>query len=136
MNVSDFRPSSKEVAVGIIGVAVLLVVVYCILSRTGTEHHNTDNTVADLEKRIDRIEQRVDSISAGLDKAEKTNTELGGKIESSTNLAKEVGAGIDGLQDRLDSAIQRGGRIANLIADIENANRQGTKGSQKTGVAK
>lgn len=79
--------------------------------------------MAELEKRIDLIEQRVDSVSARLDQAEKTNTELGGRIESSTTLAKEVGNGIDGLQDRLDSAIQRSGRIANIIADIEAKNK-------------
>ena len=38
-------------------------------------------------------------------------------------IAKEVATGIDGLQDRLDDAVQRSGRIANIIADIEAKNR-------------
>jgi len=106
---------------------LLLLILICWLhtdnKRNDGIHQDTDSTVADLEKRIDRIEQRVDSVSARLDQAEKTNTELGGRIESSTAIAKEVATGIDGLQDRLDDAVQRSGRIANIIADIEAKNR-------------
>ena len=108
-------------------VGILLLVLVCWLHKDNRRndgvYNDTNNAVADLERRIDRIEQRVDSVSARLDKAEKTNTELGGRIESSTAIAKEVATGVDGLQDRLDSAVQRSGRIANIIADIEAKNR-------------
>ena len=108
-------------------VGILLLVLVCWLHKDNRRnepvYEDTNATVADLERRIDRIEQRVDSVSARLDEAEKTNTELGGRIESSTAIAKEVATGIDGLQDRLDSAVQRSGRIANIIADIEAANK-------------
>lgn len=108
-------------------VGILLLVLVCWLHKDNRRndgvYNDTNNAVADLERRIDRIEQRVDSVSARLDEAEKTNTELGGRIESSTAIAKEVATGIDGLQDRLDSAVQRSGRIANIIADIEAKNR-------------
>jgi methyl-accepting chemotaxis protein len=108
-------------------VGILLLVLVCWLHKDNRRndgvYNDTNNAVADLERRIDRIEQRVDSVSARLDQAEKTNTELGGRIESSTAIAKEVATGIDGLQDRLDSAVQRSGRIANIIADIEAKNR-------------
>lgn len=108
-------------------VGILLLVLVCWLHHdqhcNDRQYNDTNNAVADLERRIDRIEQRVDSVSARLDQAEKTNTELGGRIESSTEIAKEVATGIDGLQDRLNSAVQRSGRIANIIADIEAANK-------------
>ena len=108
-------------------IGILLLVLICWLHhdqhRNDGINHDTDSTMADIEKRIDRIEQRVDSVSARLDQAEKTNTELGGRIESSTAIAKEVATGIDGLQDRLDDAVQRSGRIANIIADIEAKNK-------------
>ena len=108
-------------------VGILLLVLVCWLHKDNRRndgvYNDTNNAVADLERRIDRIEQRVDSVSARLDQAEKTNTELGGRIESSTAIAKEVATGIDGLQDRLDSVVQRSGRIANIIADIEAKNR-------------
>ena len=117
--------NSRPYYVGILIVLVLFLFAWICYDyhRNKPIYESTDNTMADLEKRIDRIEQRVDSVSARLDQAEKTNTELGGRIESSTNIAKEVGNGIDGLQDRLDSAIQRSGRIANIIADIEAKNK-------------
>jgi len=86
-------------------------------------NHDTDANLEQLEKRIDRIESRLDTLSERIDKAKDTAAEIGGRIESSTNLAKEVGAGIDGLQGRLDDAIQRSGRIANIIADIERQNK-------------
>ena len=108
-------------------VGILLLILVCWLHKDNRRndgvYNDTNNAVADLERRIDRIEQRVDSVSARLDQAEKTNTELGGRIESSTAIAKEVATGIDGLQDRLDDAVQRSGRIANIIADIEAKNR-------------
>ena len=117
--------NSRPYYVGILIVLVLFVFAWICYDnhRNKPIYESTDSTMADLEKRIDRIEQRVDSVSARLDQAEKTNTELGGRIESSTTLAKEVGNGIEGLQDRLDSAIQRSGRIANIIADIEAKNK-------------
>ena len=117
--------NSRPYYVGILIVLVLFVFAWICYDnhRNKPIYESTDSTMAELEKRIDRIEQRVDSVSARLDQAEKTNTELGGRIESSTTLAKEVGNGIDGLQDRLDSAIQRSGRIANIIADIEAKNK-------------
>lgn len=120
--INEFLAENRTFLVGI-----LLLVLVCWLHKDNRRndgvYNDTNNAVADLERRIDRIEQRVDSVSARLDQAEKTNTELGGRIESSTAIAKEVATGIDGLQDRLDSAVQRSGRIANIIADIEAKNR-------------
>ena len=109
----------------LVGILLLILVIWLHKDnrRNDGVYNDTNNAVADIERRIDRIEQRVDSVSARLDEAEKTNTELGGRIESSTAIAKEVATGIDGLQDRLDSAVQRSGRIANIIADIEAKNR-------------
>ena len=108
-------------------IGILLLILICWLhadnKRNDGIHQDTDSTMAEIEKRIDRIEQRVDSVSARLDQAEKTNTELGGRIESSTAIAKEVATGIDGLQNRLDDAVQRSGRIKNIITDIEATNK-------------
>ena len=108
-------------------IGILLLVLICWLHhdqhRNDGIHHDTDSTVAELEKRIESIEHRVDSVSKRIDQAEKTNTELGGRIESSTSLAKEIGSGIDRVQDGLDSAIQRSGRITNLINEIERTNK-------------
>ena len=92
-------------------------------NRNKPVYNDTNATMERIEKRISGIEQRIDTMSRRFAETEKTIGELGGRIESSTTLAKEVGNGIDGLQDRLDSAIQRSGRIANIIADIEAKNK-------------
>lgn len=108
-------------------VGILLLVLVCWLHKDNRRndgvYNDTNNAVERIEERMSNIEQRIDTMSDRLEKAEKTNTELGGRIESSTAIAKEVATGVDGLQDRLDSAVQRSGRIANIIADIEAKNR-------------
>ena len=108
-------------------VGILLLLLICWLHKDNHRndgiHYDTDATVEQLEKRIESIEHRVDSVSKRIDQAEKTNTELGGRIESSTSIAKEIGSGIERVQDGLDSAIQRSGRIQNIIADIESKNK-------------
>lgn len=126
---------------------VLCVVVLCVLCgfagwlyadshRNDGIYNNTDATVAGLEKRIADVEQRVDSVSKRLDQAEKTATDIGGRIESSTSLAQEIGSGIDRMQDRLDEAVQRSGRIENLIQEIEEGYRQRKTSPQETNLAK
>ena len=91
------------------------------------QYHNTDNTVADLEKRINHIEQRIDTMSERHEKIEKTVSGVTETIRDSRENAVTVADGISGTEARLNDAIQRSGRIQNLIADIENANKQGTK---------
>lgn len=112
----------------LVGVLVIGFVLFALwvcndLANKPIVHYDTDNAMADIEKRIDRIESRLDSVSARLDQAEKTAADLGGRIDTSTELAKEVGAGIGTVEARLDSVIQRSGRIANIIADIEAKNK-------------
>ena len=107
----------------VIGVVLFAGWLYHDTHRNDGINHDTDSAMADLEKRIDRIESRLGDLSNRIDQAEKTATDLGGRIESSTSLAKEVGAGIGTVEARLDSAIQRSGRIANIIADIESKNK-------------
>ena len=111
-------------------VGVLVIGVVCIiawlchdLARNRETYHNTDSNLADVERRIDRIESRLTDLQGRIEQSEKTNTELGGRIESSTSLAKEVATGIAGTESRIDQAIQRSGRIANIIAEIERINK-------------
>ena len=127
MYVPEFRPNSQKMAVAVIIIAILLVAVYCILSRTGDDTAKTDNdisgSVAELENRIDRLESRITSLSKRIDHAEETLTGIGERIESSQNHAGQIATGIDSLQGRLDHAVQRGGRIQNILEDIERKNR-------------
>ena len=92
-------------------------------NRNKPVYTDTNATMERIEKRISGIEQRIDTMSRRFAETEKTIGELGGRIESSTVIAKEVATGIDGLQNRLDDAVQRSGRIKNIITDIEAKNK-------------
>jgi peptidoglycan hydrolase CwlO-like protein len=124
--IKDCYEQNKSYCIAFLIVVVIVIAgvwLVCDYSRNKPVYNNTDNAVADIEKRVGNIEQRIDSLSDRLTKAEKT---VGGTIvtirESREN-ATAVADGISGVEKRLDSAIQRSGRIENLIGDIENANR-------------
>ena len=90
-------------------------------------YHDTDDTMGRIEERLSDIESRIDTVQTRLDKATET---VGGTIvtirEGREN-AERIEAGIIGIEEKLDNAIQRSGRIANLIADIEAKNREREK---------
>lgn len=89
-------------------------------------HENTNNAMADVERRIQNIEQRISSLQSRVDKAEKTVERTIITIRDGRENAATVADGITGAEKRLDAIIQRQGRIENIIANIEAANRQGT----------
>ena len=99
-------------------------------------YHHTDDTMGNVDKRIESIEQRIDSLQSRVSKAEKTVSGTVVTIRQSRENAVTVADGISAAEERLDGIIQRQGRIENIIADIENANRQRTQGSQAANMAK
>ena len=126
MLVPEFRPTNQKMAVGFLVIIIVLVAVWCIMSRTG-DSTKTDNdisgSVAELENRIDKLESRITSLSDRIDHAEETLTGIGERIESSQNNAGQIANGIDSLQNRIDHAVQGSGRIQNIIAEVERTNR-------------
>lgn len=111
-----------------VGIAVIIVLALFSWLRYDTNRNkpvytDTNGTMERLENRISGIEQRLDTMSKRFDQAEKTINDIGGRINTSTVIAKEVATGIDGLQNRLDDAVQRSGRIKNIITDIEATNK-------------
>ena len=125
---------------------LILFIGFCLLLLICWLHHdnhrndgirdNTDSTVADLEKRIESVESRLGTMSERIEQNQKTIESVGRGISTSTGLTYEIIEGTGRAEERLESAIGRSERIQEIIADIENANRQGTKGPQKTTVAK
>ena len=99
-------------------------------------HDDTDNSMADVENRISSIEHRLDTMQSRIAETQKTINGITERINASTKYASEIADGIGEAEKRLDSAIQRSGRIENLINDIEAENRKGTKSPQKTSMAK
>ena len=111
-----------------VGIAVIIVLalfswLHYDTNRNKPVYTDTNGTMERLENRISGIEQRLDTMSKRFDQAEKTINDIGGRINTSTVIAKEVATGIDGLQNRLDDAVQRSGRIKNIITDIEAKNK-------------
>ena len=90
-------------------------------------YEDTNSAMADVEKRIESIEQRIDRLQDRVAKAEKTVSGTIVTIRESRENAVTVADGIDRAEERLDAIIQRQGRIENILADIEAANRQGKK---------
>lgn len=127
MYVPEFRPTNQKMAIGFLIIVIVLVAVWCVMSRTGDNPGKTDNdisgSVAELENRIDSLESRVTSLSKRIDHAEETLKGVNAGIEHSQSLASEIAGGIDSLQNRIDRAVQRGGRIQNILEEIERTNR-------------
>ena len=125
MYVPEFRPTNQKMAIGFLIIIIVLVAVWCIMSRTdpGKTDNDISGSVAELENRIDRIESRVTSLSKRIDHAEKTLTGISDRIDASQEYAGQIATGIDSLQNRIDRAVQRGGRIQNILEDIERQNR-------------
>ena len=125
MYVPEFRPTNQKMAIGFLIIIIVLVAVWCIMSRTdpGKTDNDISGSVAELENRIDSLESRVTSLSKRIDHAEKTLTGISDRIDASQEYAGQIATGIDSLQGRLDSLAQRSGRIQNIIEEIERTNR-------------
>lgn len=125
MYVPEFRPTNQKMAIGFLIIIIVLVAVWCIMSRTdpGKTDNDISGSVAELENRIDSLESRVTSLSERIDHAEKTITGISDRIDASQEYAGQIATGIDSLQGRIDSLTQRSGRIQNIIEEIERTNR-------------
>ena len=126
--ISEFYEENKDY---ICACAVVLVVclacVWLVHDHTRNEpvYKDTNSTMAELDKRISGIEQRIDTMQKRLDATQKTVSGITDRVTNSTKLAGEVATGINEAESRLNDAIQRSGRIQNIIVEIERANRQG-----------
>ena len=125
MYVPEFRPTNQKMAVSFLIIIIVLVAVWCIMSRTdpGKTDNDISGSVAELENRIDSLESRLTSLSKRIDHAEKTLTGISDRIDASQEYAGQIATGIDSLQNRIDRAVQRCGRIQNILEDIERQNR-------------
>ena len=123
----DEIKDDNKFLVGILVVGIVCIIAWLChdLARNREVYHNTDSNLADVERRIDRIESRLADLQGRIEQSEKTISGIAEGIGKSTSLAETVANGIQGTEDRIDQAIQRSGRIANIIAEIERTNKQG-----------
>lgn len=125
MNLQEIKNEAFEniVAIGIIALCLIAGWLYYDSCKREAEHHDTDIILDGIDKRVEDAGKRIDSAKQSVDKAEKAVTDAVGRIERSEKSAGEIATGIGECESRLDSIIQRQGRIENIIADIEAANK-------------
>lgn len=115
--------------IGIFIVVVLIVFgwLWYDSNRNKPIYNDTNGTVADIDKRLQSIEQRIDKLQERNSAIEKAVSGTVITIRDGRENAEAIADGIGRADERLDGLIQRSGRIQNIIADIETANRQGKK---------
>ena len=126
--IKDFYEEHKSYCIAFLVVMALCIAgVWLCYDRTRNEpiYHDTDVTVAELEKRISGIESRLGTMQDRIEQNQKAVEAAARRISTSTGLAIEITESAGRAEERLESAIQRSGRIENIVADIEAANRQG-----------
>ena len=124
--------------------AFIIVAIICITGiwlvydygRNEPIYNNTDGTMDGIEKRVDSIESGLDNLSGRITKTQKTIGKAYVKVAESRRDAEAIADGVGRVEDKLDQAIQRVGRIANLIDDIERANQPGKASASETSLAK
>lgn len=124
----DYKDDNKF-AIGIIVIGFIILTAWLChdYARNQPTYNNTDNTMADINSRIEGIEQRIDRIQERNSAIEKAVSGTVITIRDSRENAATVADGISEAERRLDAIIQRQGRITNILADIEAANRPGKK---------
>ena len=115
-------------------IGILVIVVLALFgwlwydsNRNKPIYNDTNGTVADIDKRLQNIEQRIDKLQERNSAIEKAVSGTVITIRDSRENAEAIADGIGRADERLDGLIQRSGRIQNIIADIETANQQRTK---------
>ena len=118
--IQEFRPNSKEVAVGIRAVLVLLVVVFGIgyglgLRNAGTDIHDNGNGIDAVREQYQHIEVNQRQITDGLENAVQrsdTAAERAGRIEEravrSETAVNDAGVLIDECQQIIGNIRNRG----------------------------
>ena len=113
----------------VIGLCLLLLICWLHHDARRNEpiYNDTDKSMERIEERMSAIESRIDTMSDRLEKAEKTVSGTIVTIRESRENAVTVADGISGTESRLNDAVQRSGRIQNLISDIERSDRERKK---------
>ena len=82
-------------------------------------YNDTESTITELGSRIDSAGKRIDSATERVTEAEKTVSTATERVTAGEKLATEIADGVTECEKRLDSAIQRNGRIKNIIEEIK-----------------
>ena len=121
----DEIKDDNKFLVGILVLGIVCVIAWIChdIGRNEPIYESTDVILDTIEVRVDDAGKRTDAIKDRVGKAEESVKQSANKIAGSREDADAIANGLAGCEARVDSIIQRHGRIKNIITDIENANK-------------
>ena len=120
----EYNDDNKTV-IGIIVLGFVILTAWLChdYARNQPIYNNTDAGMERLEKRLDDVGRRIDSLQERVIQNQKTVERIGETITAGRENAVAVENGLGEAERRLDNAIQASGRIKNRIEDIERKNK-------------
>ena len=114
----DFRPSNKEVAVGILGVFILLMVVFCAgymfgIRNAGKDVSNNGDGINHVGEQLGQAIGNQQQITDGIKDAEHTSAGIGETSKAIAESARHIETGVGEAAGLIDSCQQILGRIRN-----------------------
>lgn len=119
------------VCIGLIGF-----ILWCCLSGGGEEHRSTDSTVESIETESGRAADSIDRAGGEIENAEGSIRGAQDAVESGQRATEEISSGISECQDLATRGRKLNLEIAEIIRNVEETNRQGAQGAEKSTVAK
>ena len=126
------NPTYRYIIIGGIGVLICLCIGYIFYQPSGTNNHDSLNTVERIEiQQRESLELNRD-IQSSIDRSSKLGHEAKGRIERSTQYNLDIGNRIDESQNAIHEAGGYLERNVELFDRIERANRQRQENNQTT----
>lgn len=120
----EYKDDNKTV-IGIIVLGFVILIAWLChdYARNQPIYQNTDSGVERLEKRLDDIGQRLDSLQKRVAENQKAVERITVTVSAGRENAEAIAGGITEAERRLDNAIQASGRIKNRITEFERTNK-------------
>lgn len=116
--INDFLQKNKLFFV------VLVVIFVCVWlyrdsHRNDRIHNDTESTVNAIGERINSAGERVNSAKESVSEAQEAVSTATERVTAGAELATEIADAVTECERRADEALQRNGRIKNIIAEIK-----------------
>ena len=102
-----------------VGIVLCGVWLYYDARRNDRIYNDTESTVNAIGKRIDSAGERINSATERVTEAEKAVGTATERVTAGAELATEIADAVTECERRADEALQRNGRIKNIIAEIK-----------------
>ena len=82
-------------------------------------YNDTESTITELGSRIDSAGERINSAKESVTEAQEAVSTATERVTAGAELATEIADAVTECERRADEALQRNGRIKNIIAEIK-----------------